>query len=273
MLNRRSFLFIFIIIIVFSGCSKTINKAKSTNANKKAGNEIIRDFKPVIFIHGYSGTKNSLKGMISRLDKSSKNTHKSFVIEVNPMGELKISGNYKKDKINLIQVIFANNKASIELQSGWIQNVLKELYKREIKKADIVAHSMGGEGTAYYLENIPSDDLTKIESFIPIGTPFTWNFGGPDENTENLDTLIEKNIFVQNKDNLPANLSVFAIAGIISPEEKTDGTVPLVSATFGKYIFDQVKYKEKIVEGEKARHKLLHENKEVDKLVADFLWN
>jgi uncharacterized alpha/beta hydrolase family protein len=270
-----------ILIMVLAACGDT-NKVEliqgkssqkpTSGSEKETDNKVVKDEKPVIFIHGYQGTVNSMGGMIRRLSKSTRNTHKSLVIHVSNDGTLTTTGTYEKGKINLIQLIFDNNRSGVYEQYDWIKKTMDSLNNMGITKIDVVAHSMGGESITYYMEHMPSGQLPAIERFIPIATPFTWNFGGPPDFTSTVDNLIKSNIMAQGKAKLPENLSVMAIAGVVESDEKGDGTVPLMSATFGKYIFKPENYKEEIIRGANARHSGLHENTEVDALVTKFLW-
>lgn len=77
--------------------------------------------------------------------------------------------------------------------------------------------------------------------------------------------------FIKNKDKLPKKLVVYSLSG--GKNYESDGIVPEASVAAGKYIFqNQVKsYTAMTVTGSEADHSDLPQNKQVIKLINQYL--
>lgn len=75
--------------------------------------------------------------------------------------------------------------------------------------------------------------------------------------------------------NVPTTTQILLIAGQVSETDLSDGTVPLSSALAVYALLKQHgnQVEEKVITGENVTHSMLHENKEVDALTRQFLWN
>ncbi|MBC1395299.1 alpha/beta hydrolase [Listeria welshimeri] len=275
--------------VIFLQFEATTKPSSTPSAAKKE--TVTKDEKPVseiaiptLFVHGYSGTANSFKGMINRLADDGSVT-KSLVMTVAADGTVTSKGNYDKFSQNpTIQVIFEENKSSMVNQALWIQNVMKELKNNyHIEKVYAIGHSMGGVSLTSYIEKVGSDKTYPvIEKLVLIGaplnglvigddgvTPYDLTEDGPKQSSERYSE------FMKNKTNIPTNLQVLNIAGDKLDGTKSDGSVSVASALSGKFIFDgQVtSYEEQVFTGKNAAHSNLHENTEVDAKVAAFLWD
>ena len=100
---------------------------------------------------------------------------------------------------------------------------------------------------------------------MSLGTPYNFS-----ETSPTRPTVILKE-YIENKNKLPKNLSVYSIAG--TEDYTDDGVVPVQSVMAGKYIFQkQVKLFTQItVSGEEAQHSNLPENDEVISLIQEYL--
>ncbi|MBC1806072.1 alpha/beta hydrolase [Listeria cossartiae subsp. cayugensis] len=258
----------------------TITSNKTT---KKTVNPVSEIAIPTLFVHGYSGTANSFGGMINRLADEGDVT-KSLVMTVAADGTVSTEGNYDKFSNNpTIQVIFEDNKSSMDNQAQWIQNVMKELKNNyHIEKVYAVGHSMGGVSLTSYIEKVGSDNAYPIlEKLVLIGSPLNGLVIGDDGVTaydltdkgpkQSSDRYSE---FMKNKQKIPTHLRVLNIAGDTLDGTKSDGSVSVASALSGKFIFEgqAESYQEKTFTGKNAAHSKLHENTDVDAEVADFLW-
>ncbi|MBC1977136.1 alpha/beta hydrolase [Listeria marthii] len=258
----------------------TITANKTTNKTVNPVSEIAI---PTLFVHGYSGTANSFGGMIDRLADEGDVT-KSLVMTVAADGTVSTDGNYDKFSNNpTIQVVFEDNKSSMDNQAQWIQNVMKELKNNyHIEKVYAVGHSMGGVSLTSYIEKVGSDKAYPIlEKLVLIGSPLNGLVIGDDGVTaydltdkgpkQSSDRYSE---FMKNKQKIPTHLRVLNIAGDTLDGTKSDGSVSVASALSGKFIFEgqAESYQEKTFTGKNAAHSKLHENTDVDAEVADFLW-
>ncbi|MBU5359763.1 alpha/beta fold hydrolase [Enterococcus raffinosus] len=273
-------------VLLLVGCgSKQTKEVEKTQASALTQKKVEKNFKksavPTVFIHGYGGTINSFGGMIQRLSNERK-TKKEMLITVQSDGSLKVDGELSKKKDNpSIQVLFTANKDTEWNQTEWIYTVLKYLKQQGVDQVNLVGHSMGGVSSLRYLTTYGQpNDTPTINKFISIGAPFN-DFT---ESSESIDDVLKNGPSVQASRytdyqngvaNVPSKLPILLVAGKLNKETVTDGTVPLNSAlaTFSllKDHGNPIKYQ--IFTGPNAQHSQLHENLNVDKTVADFLWN
>lgn len=249
---------------------------------KKGTHPTTKEEIPTFFFHGYAGTKNSFKGMIQRLEKEEQ-AKLTTQITVTKDGKLKIKSKKKSNKRPLIQVIFADNKSGISNQEKWITSVLTWGKQHGMTKVNIIGHSMGGVSSLQTLLSEPKDTLPEVVHFISLGA----NFNGfeTQEATETVTEMLtsgprkQTGFFQQLQQNLhkfPKETQWLSIGGLLEKDQPNqgDGTVPLNSA-LGLHAFavkNHLHHQYVIVEGPLAQHSMLHENPEVDKLVAKFLW-
>lgn len=259
----------------------TVSAKKKDTVEKAPVSEIAI---PTLFVHGYSGTANSLGGMIDRFVSDGFAT-KSLVMTVAADGTIKTTGTYDKFSLNpTIQVIFEENKSSMVNQTSWIQSVMKELKNNyHIEKVNALGHSMGGVSLTNYIEKVGNDKAYPVvEKLVLIGAPLNGLVIGDDGVTDYdltedgpKQSSARYSEFMKNKQNIPSNLQVLNIAGDTLDGTKSDGSVSVASALSGKFIFkDQVaSYEEEVFTGKNATHSKLHENSDVDAKVAKFLWD
>ncbi|MCO7127021.1 alpha/beta fold hydrolase [Sporolactobacillus shoreicorticis] len=271
------FIAIALITVIFS-CffsKASIHQLKSVDSSMKtAAAQTNKQQIPTVFIHGWKGSERSFRTMFQRLQANYDGPERAIVITVEPNGVTKSSGKMKNQKIPLIQVIFASNHESMEQQADWLKNVFFVL-KRDygIKQVNVVSHSMGGKAFTCYLEqiNVPSD-YPSIKKYVAIAAPFDWINGPLNDKDYTIEQLQQNSYLFQHRSRLPKNLNVLAIAGEMRNPIEGDGVVSQQSAFFGRYFFNHAHYQEKTVYGSNAQHSMLHENPQVDRMIAEFLW-
>lgn len=256
---------------------KAVAAYKKTDGRPAAANKIALDKKssyPTVFIHGWDGSERSFSTMLDRLSHRYDGPERAMIVHVRKNGTLTVTGSLSGKRIPLIQIIFDNNQATMETQAKWLKTVFHDLKSKEgVDKMDVVSHSMGGKSFTYYLETIDNPtDYPVTNKYIAIAAPFDWVDGPQNEDAFTLAQLKQQSVLYQMRGRLPGRLKVLAIAGVINNDNEGDGQVPLRSAFFGRYIFAGHSYQEEIVRGKNARHSRLHENPEVDKLIARDLW-
>lgn len=287
MKNKKYYLLVTVCILLFlAGCTskKAPKNEKQQAAKNSAISETIQKSSiPTLFIHGYSGGDNSFGGMIRRMEKNNL-TNKELVLTVSVDGEVKEKGQLTgKENNPSIQVIFEDNKNNEWNQAEWIKNCLT--YIRDnygITQVNLVGHSMGGASSLRYLTTFGDDtSLPKINKFVGIAAPFN-NFVEL-SNGETIDDLINNGPTVQSEryaeyvngiEKISKDMKVMIIAGDVEDGSISDEAVPVADAlsvvslfkTHGNEVQEQIFY------GKSAQHSKLHENTEVDQLVADFLW-
>lgn len=274
-------------ILVLVGCGsgetkQTEKTGKSQAAATVHEKDVVKSTVPTVFIHGYGGTINSFGGMIQRLSNEGE-TKREMLITVQSDGSLNVDGQLSHKKNNpSIQVLFAANKDNEWNQTDWIYSVLRYLKQQGIDQVNLVGHSMGGVSSLRYLTTYGQPtDAAKIDKFVSIGAPFN-DFNDTAEN-QSIDDLLNNGPSPQASryvdysngiSHVPSSLPILLLAGKLSENETSDGTVPLTSAlaTYSllKAHGNPVSYQ--IFTGPNAQHSQLHENAGVDKVVSEFLW-
>ncbi|WP_164908531.1 alpha/beta fold hydrolase [Halobacillus litoralis] len=238
---------------------------------------------PTLFIHGYKGGPRSFQTMIDRM-QSLEWGKKQMVIYVASDGDLTIQGGIQQSRTPFIQVLFENNRASINSQTHWLEGIMQRLkYDYEIQQVNIIGHSMGGLISANYLLNAQEFTAPKVEKLAVIASPFKGiskegyfksNYG---EATTDLQPKSEALVqMIEKKNQFPPHVDVLAIAGIINKEAPEqlhwDGLVHASSVKGLQDIVPFGQYQEEMVYNKQASHSGLHELAEVDLLLGKFLW-
>ncbi|OJG75086.1 hypothetical protein RV12_GL001691 [Enterococcus quebecensis] len=266
------------------GCSgKNTAENKQASKTSSSSEAVQKSAIPTLFIHGYSGGNNSFGRMIKRMEGDGL-TKKELVLTVSAEGEVEAKGKLTgKENNPSIQVLFKDNKSNEWNQAEWIKNCL--LYIRDtygIKEVNLVGHSMGGASSLRYLTTFGEDQsLPKINRFVGIASPFN-NFVEL-SNGETIDGVIDNGPAVQSEryadyvngiEKVSKDMKALIIAGDVEDGSLSDEAVPVADALSVVSLFKTHgnEVQEKIFYGKSAQHSQLHENTEVDQLVANFLW-
>lgn len=299
---RKTF-FISFLIILFSvisiGCgkekqiesvkeSRTFKASSLTNTSEDVLSSSVslttdQTTIPTLFIHGYGGTEGSFKGMLSRFESNTFGK-KVLTVTVQPDGTVSTTGTWNDQVVNpMIQLLFADNKNSELNQADWIKAALSYLNQMyQIEEVNLVGHSMGGVSSFRYLITYGNDDsLPVVNKFIAIGAPFNNFVSGNEE--QSIDALSQSgplviserySDYVAGIQYYPKATEMLNIVGDLEDGTDGDGTVPSRSALAIGYLMQTsgIEYQNEIITGSQAHHSQLHENTQVDKLVANFLW-
>lgn len=268
------------IIFLFVGCGKKeIKQTGPTPSIKKT------DI-PTLFIHGYKGGKYSFGRMIDRLD-SQDNGEKELVLTISSTGEVTekqntLKGTFKENN-PMIQVLFEDNKNHEWNQASWLRETLLYLHEKyDVSRVNMVGHSMGGVSILRYLTQYgEEDELPKVNRFIAIGSPFNDfqdTFGtqtlaellkeGPNQESERFE------LYASELESRGYPVETLLIAGELSEQDHSDGTVPVSSAlsVYSLLLNKGYDVSYDVMKGKQAQHSRLHENEQVDEKVIDFLW-
>ncbi|HIY57535.1 MAG TPA: alpha/beta hydrolase [Candidatus Tetragenococcus pullicola] len=273
------------LLLITVGCKfdqVEANEASTTISSSPENETIKKSAIPTIFIHGYSGGKASFGHLIGRMEDSNL-ANKEMTITVNADGSLNPQGKLSHTENNpMIQVLFVDNTNTEWAQTDWIREVLLYLKNEQgINEVNLVGHSMGGVSSLRYLCTYGQEaDLPKVVKFAAIGAPFNDFTDTLDSQT--LEELIENGPSVASAryqdyqnliSNIPTDIPMTIMAGQLSSNEFTDGTVSVTSALSVYQLLQvsgfNVSYS---IISKDAQHSQLHENQEVDQLLKDFLW-
>ncbi|KRL38924.1 alpha/beta hydrolase [Liquorilactobacillus uvarum] len=237
--------------------------------------------KPVLFIHGYAGNRFSFGLMLKRFEKNNWGV-KSAVVKVSSVGKVSVLGDPAAAG-SMIQVLFENNRASIDEQAVWLRDILEELMQNyALKSVNIVAHSMGAVSVLSYLTNYGNErTLPEVSKLVTLGAPY--NDIDPGKNSKTIEQspmsvngpLRPSAIYRKLKKmrhSIAAQTLFLNIIGDID-NGKSDGSVSVSSARSLRYLLDEHVYSELIIRGKKATHRKLHENREIDLKIRYFLYH
>lgn len=272
-----SILALVIVVGVFFGFSK-----HTEAVNKK---NYIQTSTPTIFFHGYGSSYNAETQMTGAIKKAGV-TRKIVRVNVSPNGYAKLIGAIPKGTKNpLVEVNFDNNKMGNYHTAGkWAKNVIELLQENfKFNSVNLVGHSMGNMAINYYImDNAGKKGLPKVNKVVDIAGHFNGILGINDEPNQmklmkngkptKMDSDYKELLKLRKV--YPTNTKVLNIYGDKGDGTHSDGSVSNASSKSLRYLVsDRAKsYQEKKIKGKMAQHSKLHENKEVDKLLINFLW-
>lgn len=241
---------------------------------------------PTLMLHGIHGDKRTMQGMIRRWRLAGL-AYKALEIEITKDGEMIVDGIWNKkgeEGYPIIQVFFENNDATPVLQVSWLLKIMTFLNKKiGVEEINMLGHSMGGVAVLGYLTQASKyEELTpKVKKFIALGSPFKGELEDSllsqvyqleKDGKRNFDRYYD--FFMVEREGIPEDLRVLNIYGDLNNGSESDGIVPTKNAAILKEMLSGIvsSYDERVIQGLGGQHTLLHENPEVDQLVADFLW-
>ena len=275
MKKLKTIVLVFLIGLVLVGCSKKVD-IKPT--------EIKKENIPTVFLHGYSGSNVTMKTMMDSFEQSDL-AKTEMIMRVSEEGEVTIddsfTGKFKENNPS-IRLIFENSRSDQWHQAEWLRNALAYLKAtHQVEKVNLVGFSMGGISSFLYLETFSHEESQpSVEKLIGIGSPFNEFLENQGQSKEDLlkngprDVSEQLTNYQQLITNIPETTKFLLIAGQLSEEDLSDGTVPLSSGIGVYQLLEQqgLSVEMKIIEGSKAKHSKLKRDTEVIQLVADFLW-
>nr|WP_245184824.1 alpha/beta hydrolase [Lactobacillus mulieris] len=240
-----------------------------------------------VFFHGWGSSKHAKEQMANYL-VSHKYASSIIVADVDYQGHVKYSGTLPaKTKNFIVEVNLQNNKSvspnggmTYSQSSNYVADVLASLKKKwKINNVNLVAHSMGNLQVIYFIKNhAGSSKYPKINKLVAIAGHYNGIIGMDDPKDTSLnadgkpkmmndtyrDLLLLRNTF-------PSNIKVMNIYG--NYKNQGDGSVNNNSSKSLRYLVQNraKSYEEHEIRGYGAQHSRLHENKEVDRLLLQFL--
>lgn len=261
------------IITITSSCIILLGVITILYLPNKTSSKFYTEQPPTVFVHGYKGTINSFGNMLNRFENDYHWGNKALIYYVSAKGKIHVDNldNNKEDP-TFVQVIFENNRASIEDSAKGLAAVLEDMRNTYyLDKINLVGHSMGGLVSVKYLQSYQGDVHPSVAKLITIGSPF----GGiyPEEYfqihrdaaaTDLKPDSAALQIIHENK--FPENIDVLSIGStgdaIAMPE----------SVQSLRTIVPSNQLQEIILENDELGHSGLHESKVVDQLIHSFLW-
>lgn len=237
-------------------------------------------------LHGYGGTKNSMKYLINQAE--ARGVTKDIVVaHVSRDGEVTFDGKISKGATNpIVQIVLDDNtQGDLNENALWIRQVLEKLqHDYHVKQFNFVAHSMGNVSFAQYMIDYGRDaSLPQLKKEVNLAGTFNGVLGMNEEVNE---IQVDRNgkpshmnppyqEFMQLKSIYKdKNIDVLNMYGDLLDGTHSDGRVSNSSSKSLKYLLgDSPKsYQEVKYEGKEAQHSALHENEEVAQQMIRFLW-
>ncbi|QIE62557.1 alpha/beta hydrolase [Lactobacillus delbrueckii subsp. bulgaricus] len=241
--------------------------------NKEHAERQRSQLSPLIMVPGSSATVNRFNELVDLLNENTPYKHSLLKVEISEDGTLTYSGSMKKeDNEPFIVIGFQNNHdgySNIKKQAGWLDDAFYEIAKTYMfNNFKAFGHSNGGLIWTYWLEhyysNNYSDEIT-IKSLMTLGSPYNFSEKSIKYKTQMMTD------FIKYRKRLPKNMIVYSLSG--GENYESDGIVPESSVEAGKYIFqNQVKsYTTMTVTGAEAQHSSLPQNKQVVRIIQEYL--
>ena len=267
-----------ILVVIAIICGITINLE---NSNAKRNSKRFEHTTPTLFFHGYGSSSHAEERMVNSLKKRGA-TNTVMKANVSRIGHVSLSGKLPlKVKNPVVEVNFENNRESdYSIDGKWTKNVVVALQKKYgMRTMNMVGHSMGNMDIMYYLlANANDKKLPRLQRQVDIAGHFNGILGySKIDNSpvnaagkpEQIDYAYRELLPLRN--NYPnKQVKVLNIYGNIG--NGTDGRVSNNSSKSLKYLLNgrELSYKE--CEIKSVSHSKLHENKQVDDLLYEFLY-
>jgi triacylglycerol lipase len=182
--KTRPFLLIILSFLLFNGIFGNVSR----------GSVVEQDQNPILFIHGRGGDISNWDDMITR-----------FKDDGWPNSSL-----YAYNFQNSVVCTEQQNINNANQIKQWVDDILSST---EAQKVDIVAHSMGGISSRYYIKFIA--DLNKIDDYVTLGSP---HHGSPTQDcVYSYDTPTTFMITLNEGDETPGGILDDAIGDRIDP--------------------------------------------------------
>lgn len=226
---------------------------------------------PLIMVPGSSATKERFNQLITLLNKDTDKKHSVLKMKVYNSGKITYEGRINRgDNEPFIIISFQNNHdgySNIKKQAKMLNEAFEELNDQYyFNNFKAFGHSNGGLIWTYWIEHYYSEysDQIKIKKLMTLGTPYNFSETSISNPTQMFSDFVKYN------KRIPKNLEMTSVAGTESYD--SDGLVPEESVQAGKYIFQKrCHYTAMTVTGNQAQHSNLPQNKQIVKLIEEYL--
>ncbi|GIP63018.1 hypothetical protein J32TS6_15730 [Virgibacillus pantothenticus] len=252
-----------LVIIVFIILTWTPNRAIS-NFDK---------IRPTLFVHGYKGTENSFGFMLQRFEHEYKWGNKALIYYVTKQGEVKkYYPRLGEEKPLYVQVIFEDNRASFDMTSSWLANVLKDMQQTYgVDDVNIVGHSMGGIVSLEYIKQFQGKSYPSVHKFVAIGSPFDGIYSEKyfqiNHDPAAIDLRPDSKALQHLRDrSFPKHTEVLSISS-------TGDAIAVPESVHAlRNIVPHQQLTEIVINDRRLGHSDLHESRKVDRYIYEFLW-
>lgn len=260
----------------------------------QAAKNYVNSTTPTIFVHGW-GSSYRAERQMANYAKSQGVTDTIVRANVAKSGKVTWHGEIKKGAKNpIIEVNMDDNKSvsgseadlaqAYVKSSDYVKDVVDSMQaKYHFKSMNLVGHSMGNLQIAYYImQNANDPKMPTLKHQVAIAGHFNGltNEKGVKGITVNPKTgepskmMPEYRGLLALRNDYPTSAKVLNIYGDLGDGSHSDSQVPVNAAKAYRYLVAgrAKSYQEKQINGKMAQHSKLHENKQVDRLLVNFLW-
>lgn len=281
-MKRKFWWPILLLVVLIFGGWLIVSQSLRDNASQQYEKTKV----PTLFLHGYGSSHRAEEHMTQAIVKAGV-TQNVIRATVSKDGAVKLQGALPQSAYNpLVEVEFEDNKNANYRQNGiWLKNVLVKLQKTYgFKKFNAVAHSMGNLTLAYYmLDNGQNKKLPQLQKQVNLAGHYNGIIGLDDQagqmQLEENGAPKQMNATYQEllklDDSYPKKqVSVLNIYGDLDDGSDSDGRVSNNSSRSEKYLLQDVyrSYQELEIKGGGGQHSKLHENRQVDRAIINFIW-
>lgn len=273
---KRIMLPLIVIILIFG-----LVVGMGQNAERRHERNRFAHTTPTLFFHGFGSSSHAEEQMVNSL-KSKGITNTVIKANVNSGGQVSLSGKLPhKIKNPVVEVNFENSReTNYRIDGKWTKNVVKVLQKRYgMKTMNMVGHSMGNMDIMYYLlANANDSSLPKLKKQVDIAGHFNGILGyskHPDSPVNQAGKPAAMDQYYREllplRKNYPnKQVKVLNIYGNVG--NGSDGRVSNNSSKSLKYLLNgrELSYEEREIKG--VSHSKLHDNRQVDDLLAKFIY-
>mgnify|MGYP003468690982 FL=1 len=271
--------FIALFLFVLAGCGQ---KAQNIPAKRVTVSLTNTKTIPTFFFHGWGSSANAETQMANAAKKAGV-SNTIIQVDVSYTGTYTLTRTIAQPAKNpIIKVNLEDNQSG---KTSYVKDVITAISnKYHYAKINLVGHSMGNLQIANYInENYDNKKLPKINKVVSIAGHYDGYLGeeaGQKAKIKNKKTG-EPDIYSDGfkqllplRKHYPRQIEVLNIYGNKEDGSNSDGSVSVTSAQSYKYLINgrAKSYREVEIKGKNAQHSKLHENKEVDKLLINFLW-
>lgn len=286
---------IVVIIVVVAGLFAFRNHQKENEVQEIKSVKVESKAVPTFFFHGWGSSYHAEEKMVKAFEHAGV-TKDVIRANVTRSGKVILHGKLKKHARNpIIEVNFDDNKLSayhnnyVKGYEGagslYVKNVIQTVTtKYHYQKINIVAHSMGNLETVYYFKRYPNlQKKIKVNHFISMAGHYDGIIGENDKpNQLKINKQTGKPSIMRPeyrgllplRKTFPRNTRVLNIFGNLENGTNSDGDVSNASARSLRYLINNraKSYRELMIRGKNAQHSKLHNNRQVNQAIVNFLW-
>ncbi len=296
-MKKNTFTIIGLIIVLAAAIFVGLKIKQNNDVKTVPQVKVISRTEPTFFFHGWGSSYHAEEKMTGAI-KNAGVTNTIVRVEVNKNGKARMFGKIaKKAKNPLVEVNFQDNKLTRFQHHGqyahaydtagarYVKNAIAIVNKKyHYSKINIVAHSMGNLEVASYIKlNVKRRNFPKIDHLAVIAGHYDGIIGEDDRPNEV--KINQKNgrpsIMRPEYRNLlplrkvfPRSTRVLNIYGNLENGTNSDGDVSNASAQSLRYLLNgrAKSYHELMIRGANAQHSRLHDNRQVDQALINFIW-